>query len=64
MCVILWKSISKLFQLQLVVKVVVEHCPKSPHIECNGQLKMGLVKVHYFINDTTTLTSYCLDNYE
>ena len=25
---------------------------------------MGLVKGHYFINDYTELTSYCLDNYE
>ena len=24
----------------------------------------GLVKGHYFINDYTELTSYCLDNYE
>ena len=24
----------------------------------------GLVKGHYFINGTTTLTSYCLENYE
>ena len=25
---------------------------------------LGLVKGHYFINDYTELTSYCLDNYE
>ena len=25
---------------------------------------MGLVKGHYFINDYTELTSYCLDHYE
>ena len=25
---------------------------------------MGLVKGHYFINDYTHLTSYCLENYE
>ena len=42
----------------------VEHYPKSPHIEYNETYKTGLVKGHYFINDTTTLTSYCLDNYE
>ena len=42
----------------------VEHYAKSPHIEYIEILKTGLAKVHYFINDTTTLTSYCLENYE
>ena len=26
--------------------------------------KLGLVDNHYFIDDTTNVTSYCLDNYE
>ena len=42
----------------------VEHYPKSPHIEYNETYKIGLVKGHCFINDTTTLTLYCLENYE
>ena len=42
----------------------VEHYPKSPHIEYNDTYKLGLVKGHYFINDTTTLTPYCLAYYE
>ena len=42
----------------------VEHYTKSPHIEYNEIFKIGLVKGHYFINDTTTLTSYCQDNFE
>ena len=45
-------------------KSEVEHYPKSPHIEYTETYKIGLVKGHYFVNDTTTLTSYCLDNYE
>ena len=28
------------------------------------KIKKGLVKGHYSINDTTTLTSYCLENHE
>ena len=42
----------------------VEHYPKSPHIEYNEPSKIGLVKGHRFINDITTLTYYCLVNYE
>ena len=42
----------------------VEHYPNSPHIEYNETFKLGLVKGHYFINGTTTLTSYCLGKYK
>ena len=44
----------------------VEHYPKSPHIEYNETYKIGIIslKGHYFINDTTILTAYCLENYE
>ena len=42
----------------------VEHYPKSPHIEYNETYRIGLVKGHYCIHDTTTLTSYCLEDYE
>ena len=38
----------------------VEHYGKDFDEKCN----LGLVKGHYFINDYTELTSYCLDNYE
>ena len=38
----------------------VEHYPKSPHIGYNETYKIILIKGPYFINDTTTLTSYCL----
>ena len=30
----------------------------------DGKCNLGLVKGHYFINDYTALTSYCLENYE
>ena len=30
----------------------------------DGKYNLGLVKGHYFINDYTVLTSYCLENYE
>ena len=38
----------------------VGHYGKYFDEQCN----LGLVKGHYFINDYTELTSYCLDNYE
>ena len=61
----LWKSISDLFQLEMMVKSCdAEHYPKSPYIEHNEKYMLGLVKGHYFINDTITLTSYCLEKYE
>ena len=37
----------------------VEHYGK----EFDEQYNLGLIKIHYFINDYTELTSYCLDNY-
>ena len=37
-----------------------EHYVKDFDEKCN----LGLVKGHYFINDYTELTSYCLENYE
>ena len=42
----------------------VDHYPQSPHIEYAEKYHVGLVKGHYFINDYTELTSYCLENYE
>ena len=45
-------------------RCVVEHYPKSPHIEYNGENKIGLAKGHYSINGATALTSYCLKHYE
>ena len=41
----------------------VEHYPQSPHIEYDEKYNLGLVKGHYFINDYTELTSYCLEHY-
>ena len=38
----------------------VEHYGKDYEEKYN----LGLVKNHYFINDTTNVTSYCLENYE
>ena len=38
----------------------VEHYGKDYEETYN----LGLVKNHYFINDTTNVTSYCLENYE
>ena len=38
----------------------VEHYGK----DFDEKYNLGLVKGHYFINDYTELTSYCLDNYE
>ena len=38
----------------------VEHYGK----DFDGKYNLGLVKGHYFINDYTELTSYCLDHYE
>ena len=38
----------------------VEHYYK----EYDEKYNLGLVKGHYFINDYTELTSYCLGNYE
>ena len=37
----------------------VEHYGK----EFDETYNLGFVKTHYFINDYTELTSYCLDNY-
>ena len=42
----------------------VEHYPTCPYIEYNEKYNIGLVKGHYFINDYTELTSYCLEHYE
>ena len=42
----------------------VEHYPTCPYIEYNEKYNLGLVKGHYFINDYTELTSYCLEHYE
>ena len=42
----------------------VDHGPQSPRIDYDEKYNLGLVKGHYFINDYTELTSYCLDNYE
>ena len=42
----------------------VEHYPTSPHINYDEQYNLGLVNNHYFINDCTELTTYCLENYE
>ena len=38
--------------------------PQSPHIEYDDKYNLGLVEGHYFINDYTDWTSYCLENYE
>ena len=38
----------------------IEHYGK----DFDEKYNLGLVKGHYFINDYTELTSYCLDNYE
>ena len=38
----------------------VEHYGKDYEETYN----LGLVKNHYFINDTTNVTSYCLEHYE
>ena len=38
----------------------VEHYGTDFDKTCN----LGLVSNHYFINDYTELTSYCLDHYE
>ena len=37
----------------------IEHYGK----DFDEKYNLGLVKGHYFINDYTELTSYCLDNY-
>ena len=38
----------------------IEHYGK----DFDGKYNLGLAKGHYFINDYTGFTSYCLDNYE
>ena len=43
---------------------IVEHYPTSPYIQYDEKYNLGLVKGHYFINDYTELTSYCLENYD
>jgi hypothetical protein len=40
----------------------VEHHPTNAIYE--GKYNLGLTKDHYFINDDTNLTSYCLKHYE
>ena len=42
----------------------MEHYPTCPYIEYDETYSLGLVKGHYFINDYTELTSYCLEHYE
>ena len=42
----------------------VEHYPTSPHIKYDEAYNIGLVKNHYFINDYTELTTFCLENYD
>ena len=42
----------------------MEHYPTCPYIEYGEKYNLGLVKGHYFINDYTELTSYCLKHYE
>ena len=42
----------------------VEHYPTSPHIKYDETYNLGLVKNHYFINDYTELTTFCLETYE
>ena len=42
----------------------MEHYPTCPYIEYDEKYNLGLVKGHYFINDYTELTSYCLEHYE
>ena len=42
----------------------VEHYPSSPHINYDEKYNLGLVNNHYFINDYTELTTFCLENYE
>ena len=39
----------------------VDHYPQTPHVAYDEKYKLGLVKGHYFINDYTELTSYCLE---
>ena len=42
-----------------------EHYPQSPYIyNMMKKYNLGLAKSHYFINEHTELTSYCLDHYE
>ena len=45
-------------------KCRVEHYPQYPSVEYDEKYKLGLADKHYFINDTTNVTSYCLENYE
>ena len=47
-----------------MVKNDLEHYPTCPYIEYDEKYNLGLVKGHYFINDYTELTSYCLDHSE
>ena len=42
----------------------LEHYPTCPYIEYDEKYNLGLAKGHYFINDYTELTSYCLEHYE
>ena len=41
----------------------MEHYPTCPYIAYDENYNLGLVKGHYFINDYTELTSYCLNHY-
>ena len=45
-------------------KCRVEHYPQYPSVEYDEKYKLGLVDNHYFMNDTTNVTSYCLGNEE
>ena len=41
-----------------------EHYPQNPFINYNDKYDLGLIQHHCFINDTTDVTSYCLNNYD
>ena len=45
-------------------KCRVEHYPQYPFVEYDKTYKLGLVDNHDLINDTTNVTSYCLENDE
>ena len=49
-----------------LISIKTDGFPRIEHYgkDFDGKYNLGLVKGHYFINDYTELTSYCLDNYE
>ena len=55
-----YRSTLKLLQFETMEKNRIELYGK----DYEEKYFLGLIKNHYFINDTTDLTSYCLENYD